>query len=220
VKIKIYMLAAAVSAGAMIFVIFGMPDTVPIHFNYLGEADWWGSKWIHAIFAALPLAALAGYGFYRRAPRGGERAARNAPLEERVVTLTALFLAAIGWFIILQIRNGQQRLNPSTACLIFTAVGLLMMGISNLSAKIRPNRRLGFRVKWTLSDERVWVKTHRVAGYAGVVGGAIIVAGSLLGMAIAVWIAFAGFLAGMAVTVLIPMVYARNLYHALRAAKK
>ncbi len=73
---------------------------------------------------------------------------------------------------------------------------------------------------WTLKDETVWNRAHRVAGYAGVVGGAIIVAGSLMGMTLAVWMAFAGFLLGMIILVGVPMVYARNLYHRLHSGEK
>jgi hypothetical protein len=52
------------------------------------------------------------------------------------------------------------------------------------------------------------------------VGGAIIVAGSLMGMTLAVWMAFAGFLLGMIILVGVPMVYARNLYHRLHSGEK
>jgi uncharacterized membrane protein len=215
-KFKVYLLAAAINALAMTLVILGVEaQTVPIHFNYAGQADSWASKWFYLIFAAIPLIEIASYKFYRRASRNNEAVQKNAVIEERVVALTGLFLAAVGWFFLLLVRSGETRLDTSFACLILTGVGLLMIYISNYMAKIRPNHTLGFRVKWTLRDETVWIKTHRLSGYTGVIGGVIIVLGSLMGMAFDIWMAFVGFALGLIVLAGIPLVYARNLYHAL-----
>ena len=218
-KFKMYLVAAAISALAMVAVVFSLPETVPIHFNYAGEADWWGSRWFYVIFAFIPLAELFTYRVYHRFNRN-PNVRENAVLEEKVVALTGLFLAAVGWFFLLMVRSGGIRLDTSYACLIFAGVGLLMMYVSNFMAKIRPNHSLGFRVKWTLKDETVWVKTHRLAGYMGVLGGAVMVVFSLLGMAFVVWLAFAGFALGMIVMVAVPTVYARNLYHQLHPSEK
>ena len=213
-KFKVCLLVAAISAVGMLLLVIGMPDQVPIHFNYAGEADSWGSKWTYALFACIPLIELVSYRVYRRFSHN-PNVEKNAPLEEKVVVGTGLFLAVIGWLILLMVRSGENRLNPSYACLIMTGVGLLMIFISNFMAKIRPNHSLGFRVKWTLRDETVWVKTHRIAGYMGVIGGAIIVVGSLMGVAIWPWIAFAGLALGLLVMTIVPAVYARNLYYEL-----
>lgn len=218
-KFRAYLAAAAIHAAAMIVVIASLPERVPIHFNYAGEADWWGSRWVYAIFACIPLLELGSYVLYRRFTKN-PNVKKNEALEERTFAYTALFLAAIGWLVLMLVRSGENRLNPSYFCLILTGVGLLMILVSNFMAKIRPNRSLGFRVSWTLKDETVWVKTHRIAGYMGVVGGAIIVAGSLVGMALEPWMAFAGFALGMAVMVITPMIYARNLYHRLHPGEK
>ena len=215
-KFKVYLLAAAINALAMVLVIIGVEaETVPIHFNYAGQADSWASKWFYLIFAAIPLIEIASYNFYRRSSRNNEAVQKNAVIEERVVALTGLFLAAVGWFFLLLVRSGETRLDTSFACLILTGVGLLMIYVSNDMAKIRPNHTRGFRVKWTLRDETVWIKTHRLSGYTGVIGGVIIVVGSLMGLAFDVWMAFAGFALGLIILVGIPMVYARNLYHTL-----
>lgn len=220
-KFKVYLLAAAINALAMAIVIVGVQaQIVPIHFNYAGQADSWASKWVYLIFAAIPLAEIASYKFYRRANRKNEAVQKNAVIEERVVALTGLFLAAVGWFFLLLVRSGETKLDTSFACLIFTGVGLLMIYVSNYMAKIRPNHTLGFRVKWTLRDETVWIKTHRLSGYTGVIGGVIIVVGSLLGLALDVWMSFAGFALGMIIMVGIPTVYARNLYHQLHPDRK
>ncbi len=214
-KSKLFVLAVALNLAAMAVVIAGLPAQVPIHFGPDGQADWWGSRWFYLVFAFIPPLEAAAYLIYRHLTRHNPNVRKNAAIEEKVVALTALFLAVVGWFFLLTVRSGVTRLSTSWACLIFTAVGLLMIYISNYMAKIRPNRSLGIRVRWTLRDETVWTRAHRVAGYAGVAGGAIIVAGSLMGMALQVWMAFAGFALGLIVLVAVPVVYARNLYRKL-----
>jgi uncharacterized membrane protein (GlpM family) len=116
---------------------------VPIHFNYAGVADRWGSKWVYAIFGLIPLFEMAAYGVYRHVARKRGKARPNEALESRIVPLIGLFLAALSWFLLLQIRSGQGALEPSTFCWILTGVGTLMMCVSNSMAKIRPNRTFG-----------------------------------------------------------------------------
>ncbi len=214
-KLKLFLLVVTINLAAMAAVIVGLPEQVPIHFGPSGQADSWGSKWFYLVFAFIPPLELAVYLTYRRLTRDNPNVQKNAKIEKKVIALTMLFLAAIGWFFLLTVRSGATRLNTSWACLIFTGVGLLMIYISNYMAKIRPNRTMGIRVRWTLRDETVWVKAHRVAGYSGVVGGAIMIAGSLMGFALQVWMAFAGFGLGMIVLAVVPVVYARNLYRKL-----
>lgn len=48
--------------------------------------------------------------------------------------------------------------------IILSGIGILFVIIGNYLPKTRFNYVLGVRNPWTLSDERVWDKTHRVAG--------------------------------------------------------
>ncbi len=45
--------------------------------------------------------------------------------------------------------------------------------------KMRRNWLMGIRTPWTLSDERVWDKTHRFAGPLFMLGGLITLGGAL-----------------------------------------
>jgi uncharacterized membrane protein len=57
--------------------------------------------------------------------------------------------------------------------IIFTGVGLLFVVLGNYLPKTRKNWLMGIRTPWTLSDERVWDKTHRFAGPVFMLGGAV-----------------------------------------------
>jgi uncharacterized membrane protein len=68
-----------------------------------------------------------------------------------------------------------------TAALLFTAVGLLFvgLGVPLLRGRVRPNSWYGCRTEKTLSDEKVWYAVNRVAGRDLVAAGAAVVAVSV-----------------------------------------
>lgn len=59
-------------------------------------------------------------------------------------------------------------------------LGALFVIIGNLLPKTRLNYLMGIRTPWTLSDERVWDRTHRFAGPLFVVAGVAAVAAGFL----------------------------------------
>jgi uncharacterized membrane protein len=44
-------------------------------------------------------------------------------------------------------------------------LGVFLIVIGNVMPRARSNWWFGVRTPWTLSSERVWARTHRVAGY-------------------------------------------------------
>ncbi len=60
-----------------------------------------------------------------------------------------------------------------------TAIGVLFIVLGNFLPKMRKNWVMGIRTPWTLSDERVWDKTHRFAGPLFILGGFAVMADAL-----------------------------------------
>ena len=46
--------------------------------------------------------------------------------------------------------------------------------------KTRPNLTFGIKLPWTVTNEEVWHKTHRLAGWLMVLGGIITIAAAFL----------------------------------------
>ena len=44
-------------------------------------------------------------------------------------------------------------------------IGILFLVLGNALPRARPNWWFGIRTPWTLSNDRVWERTHRVGGY-------------------------------------------------------
>jgi len=60
------------------------------------------------------------------------------------------------------------------------AIALLFILIGNYLPKCKQSFTLGIKTMWTLSDERVWNKTHRLGGILFVISGIVILAAALL----------------------------------------
>jgi uncharacterized membrane protein len=59
-------------------------------------------------------------------------------------------------------------------------VGALFVTTGNVLPRARPNWWFGIRTPWTLSNDRVWMRTHRVGGYLMSAAGIVIIAGAAL----------------------------------------
>jgi uncharacterized membrane protein len=78
-----------------------------------------------------------------------------------------------------------------------TVLPLLLGGAlvvaGNVFPRLRPNVAVGIRTPWTLGDRQVWDRVHRVAGYAVVALGLLVIATTLLARDWLAWITGTGF---------------------------
>jgi len=58
-------------------------------------------------------------------------------------------------------------------------IGILFLVIGNFMPKFKPNWFVGIRTPWTLSDDGIWQKTHRVGGWVFFAGGLALIASLL-----------------------------------------
>jgi len=80
---------------------------------------------------------------------------------------------------------------------ILIVIGAEFVALGNVLGKVRPNWFVGVRTPWTLSSKESWVKSHRLAGWVFVFGGALMLAAGLSG---AQWLqiaALVGFFGGL-----------------------
>ena len=65
---------------------------------------------------------------------------------------------------------------PDTATIarVSVALGALFVVLGNYMPKMRRNFFVGIRTPWTLADEDVWFRTHRLGGVLFVIGGVLL----------------------------------------------
>jgi uncharacterized membrane protein len=64
----------------------------------------------------------------------------------------------------------------------FGGLGIMLFITGNFLGKIRSNFMFGVRTPWTLSSDLSWNRTHRLAGWLFVCGGAAMLCGAIAGL--------------------------------------
>jgi len=149
------------------FVVSGLcwnlvPDLMPSHWNMSGVADKFSEKkWMLLSFPVLsflvPLGLLA---ILQVDPR-------NRNVEQSGRAVHALVVSLSGFFIAMHLMTIQASLQADKSLSVSTlTAGLccLIMVLGNFMPKVKSNFFLGIRTPWTLDNETVWHKTHRLAG--------------------------------------------------------
>ncbi len=173
-------LPAALIAGAYLFsaiVYPWLPPRVPVHWNARGEIDGWASRIVGAL--ALPTMMVVVWALMRWLPsldpnRTNDPTFRGA--YNVVVTTTIAMLAALHVAVLGTALGWPVRIDTAVAL----GTGALMVVAGILMPRTPPNALFGVRTPWTLSSERVWERTHRVAGYTFVLTGLVVGASTVL----------------------------------------
>lgn len=145
----------------------------------------WGLVGGTMIALLLPTAAAVNYLVFRRVSGPGPDAdpdpASGAAIGEIGFRITA-FEIALHWLILLNLAGafGSGSMVPARLVVVF--FGVLLIGIGDLLPRTRPNLAIGVRTPLMLKDRNTWMQMHRIAGYAAVgLGAVIVLAGIFLG---------------------------------------
>ena len=96
---------------------------------------------------------------------------------------------------------------------IFSVIGLLIVITGSQLPKIKQNDTIGFKSTWTLKDERVWQKTHELAGVTWIVGGLLLIT-MMFASNIVIFLGLMSI--SISFIVVIPFVYSYSYYKKLR----
>jgi uncharacterized membrane protein len=199
-------LAAIVVAFIASVVVYPrLPDPMPTHWNFAGEADDYSSRLVGAFM--LPLVALGAYFMMFVWPYFDPRRAslmRSSDVYVLMRTAAILFMVYLHGIALYSAATGST-LNNS---LVLGGLGVVFLVIGNYMPRIRPNWIAGVRTPWTLSSDSVWRATHRLAGRIFMLGGAVIIFSALLADNVT-HIAFFGTLMVVAI---IPTLYSLVLF--------
>ena len=196
-----YSLVVVAAAAAMSAAAYPrLPDQVPVHWGIAGEADRWGSRFEGAVL--LPLLMLAAWAVLRLLPRVDPLAPNYQKMQSTydfMINATLTLLLAVHAMVLAAGLGYAVPIGRLTPVLI----GALFVTLGNVLPRARPNWLFGIRTPWTLSNDRVWMRTHRVGGYAMTAAGLVVLAGAALPGA---W-PFAVFIVASAAAAIGPIVY-------------
>ncbi|WP_262689572.1 SdpI family protein [Kordiimonas aestuarii] len=149
---------------------------IPVHWNIDGEVDRTASP----LAALLPVpliqvAVLITFTLLKYFEPRKENLKKSAKAIGATATVTVVFLALIELGILLE-ALGYRVIEGNY---IMVGVGLLLAVLGNYMSKIRSGFFIGIRTPWTLSNDKVWHKTHRVGSRLFVAAGILITLCSL-----------------------------------------
>lgn len=212
-KEKVFFIITIVNALLITaVVIFGIADeTVPIHYGWNGAPDDFGSKWTYLLFAFIPLVLWAGMAGYGRST--DVKYLQNKKYSDKILPAILFVFIALGWYLTINVTKNSGSLQQSFPNYIAMVLGVLMMWISNYMAKIQRNNTLGLRLPWTVSNDYVWKKSQRFAGYSGFAGGILMIVCGILGLILGnYYLAMIGIIVGIILVAVVPSVYSWIVY--------
>ena len=177
-----------------------LPEKVPTHWNYKGEVDQWGDK--YSLIALLFLLPVLTYVLMLVIPKidPKKKIEQMGGKYYQLKFILVLFMSTLA-FIILYISVNQSTSSPN---LIFIAVGVLLIALGNYFKVIQPNYFIGIKTPWTLENKEVWKLTHILAGKLWIIGGLLIVLGSLtIDKSVFIYL----FIVTIAILTLVPVIY-------------
>ena len=190
------------------YVYASLPATIPIHFNYKGEADGFGGK--DSIFLGPGILGAVGlFTFFLLSniknfdPKRVKEA--DDGLFKKFALFMVAFLSALG--LIITISASTPSLNVTKLLLPFIGFAFATMGW--YMPKIHQNYFAGFKLPWTLENVDNWNETHKVAGVVWMFGGlfqaiATITLSSQLG--------FICFMIAIGLMVIVPTIFSYRMF--------
>ena len=182
----------------------------PVHWSFDGQPDRYGSK-LEAVSIG-PIISIMIYVFAVVLPAVDPKKKNYERFKREYLLLMQVIMGAMAMIYIMTIMAAFGR-QVNITLWINAMVGVLFVIIGNYMGRIKQNWYMGIKTPWTLSDERVWNKTHRFGGRIFVIMGAIFVLNALDGF-ITNWIVFFILLFGLTLS---PVVYSYILFRKLES---
>lgn len=138
-----------------------LPATMPIHWGANGEADGFATK-INAMILTVGIMVLI-YFIIAFVPRIDPRKENYKYFSK---TYNIVLNAVLLLFFFVNMSTILQGLgyNVPMSYIAPIMAGLVFIIIGNYLQRVRSNYFMGIRTPWTLSNETVWKKTHRLSG--------------------------------------------------------
>lgn len=171
-------LAWAMVTGLGLAILPHLPARVPIHYNFTGSPDRFGPR-LHAVLMlpAIILGILLLWQvLWRIDPKKRNGGESFWPTYRYVGGLVVVLMAVLDVGMLVEDFHHGGAFATLPVRWEFSAIGLFILLLSNVLPRLRPNWWIGIRTPWTLSNERSWVLTHRLAGHVGVAAGLLMIA--------------------------------------------
>lgn len=174
--LSLVVLCSMLAASAVALMHVSPDARIAIHFGIDGQPDGFAGPWM--AFLSLPAIAALVTALFALLPRLEPRAgnlARSGKAYTATWNAVVLVLAACHALLIAHALGFAA----DVPRLVTAMLGLFLIATGNVAGKTHSMLLFGVRTPWTLSDERVWQRTHRLYGWGSVCLGLALVGLSL-----------------------------------------
>lgn len=185
-----------------------LPERVPSHWNLYGQVDGYSSRFFGAF--GLPIINAVMYLVFIATPYLDPKRSNYKSFEGsyRMLRMVLhIFMTGLQ-LVILAVALGYP---VNVAAMVKAGISVIFILIGNVMGRFRFNYFVGVKTPWTLANEEVWRKTHRIAAPVWVAGGTLCLATSFWNNGISTFVFFAAII----VMSLIPAVYSYVEYKKL-----
>jgi len=191
-----------------------LPEKVPTHWNFAGEVDGWGSPFQGAFLIPLIMIGVLILMFFL--PKIDPKRKNYAKMGK---AYSGIILVMMIFFTVLQFGSLGSTLGyfsiHSVPKVIMLGVGVLLIVIGNYMGRLKHNYFAGIKTPWTLANEEVWQRTHKMAGPIWIVGGILMMAVGFVPAQFKLGL----FIIIMLILALVPMVYSYVIFKKLEGEK-
>lgn len=176
-----------------------LPDKIPTHWNAQGIIDGYSPKLMIFLFALMPILIYGFMGILPKIDPKREAYTKHNKAYQTVRFTTSIFMAGIYLITIFAALGYSIKVDM----FVKFGVGVLFIIIGNVLSQARQNYLFGIKTPWTLANEEVWRKTHRVGAYVFVILGLVMIVGAFFTGNVSATIIFASII----IAVVFPFVY-------------
>ena len=160
---RYYLGAATVILAMLIATVVAypqLPNTVPIHWDAHGRANGWGPRW--SLFLWGPGIMAAFVLLFAALPWLSPRKFEVDSFRSTYLYIMIVLVSMLAYIHMLALAAGLGvAIDVGRAAIGGVCLFIALLG--NVLGKVRRNFYIGIRTPWTIADERVWNKTHRLA---------------------------------------------------------
>lgn len=184
---KIMWCAAMIPVIVTSIVLQFMPDTIPMHHDFAGNTDRWGSKTESFIF---PIVILFVTLFWHLMILAFEKKAGRAETEKEQMEAksNAKFLSIVGisqavmfgimHYFIMYSSYRQASLGSTKAAVDIAKISCILCGIlfivlGNFMTKVKKNVVAGLHTTWSMYNDNTWRKSNRIGAICLIIAGVL-----------------------------------------------
>lgn len=151
----------------------------PTHWNMQGEVDEYSGKWFSILMPLSVNSVIILFMLFFPILSPGYK--KNQESFDKILPSVSAIMMTLFLLIHLmtltypQIQSLNLKFDP-----LLLILGFLFILLGNIIPKIPNNFFIGIRTPWTLANDLVWTKTHRIGGYCFVIGGLLFMAKSIV----------------------------------------